>query len=68
LLDGRHIVARNDFVPLDDRVEVEEVAVATAGADDDGAGAAAAGDENEFGVPAHLLERAKAARARRAAM
>jgi hypothetical protein len=66
LLDGRHIVARNDFVPLDDRVEVEEVATAEA-ATDDGAGDAAAAD-NEFGVPAHLLERSVAARARRAAL
>ena len=24
LLDGRHIVARDDFVPVDERVEVEE--------------------------------------------
>jgi hypothetical protein len=67
LLDGRHIVAKDKFVPIDERVEVEEVAVAD-GPADDGAGPAAAGDDNEFGVPAHLLERAKAARARRAAM
>jgi len=65
LLDGRHIVARKDFVPVEDRVEVE-VAAETAEATDDGPAAATAAD-NEFGVPAHLLERAKAARARREA-
>jgi hypothetical protein len=37
-------------------------------ADDDTTGADAAAADNEFGVPAHLLERAKAARARREAM
>lgn len=66
LLDGRHIVARDGWVPVDERVE-EEAVVATEVAADDGAGAAASAD-NEFGVPAHLLERAKAARARRAAL
>ena len=68
LLDGRHIVARDKFVPVDERVEVEEVAVADGAASDDTGGGDAAGADNEFGVPAHLLERAKAARARRAAM
>ena len=67
LLDGRHIVDPKGWVPVDERVEVE--AVEDAGpADGDAPAAAAAGEENEFGVPAHLLERAKAARARRAAM
>jgi hypothetical protein len=66
LLDGRHIVAPKDWVPADERVAVEEVEAA--GPADDDAPAAAASDDNEFGVPAHLLERAKAARARRAAM
>ncbi len=68
LLDGRHIVARNDFVPLDDRVEVEEVVATAVSADDEAADAGAGGEDNEFGVPAHLLERANAARARRAAL
>jgi hypothetical protein len=68
LLDGRHIVARKDFVPLDERVEVEEVAVADTAADDGAAAASGAAADNEFGVPAHLLERAVAARARRAAL
>jgi hypothetical protein len=67
LLDGRHIVARNDFVPPDERVEVEEVATVAASEDGAAAGEAASAD-NEFGVPAHLLERSKAARARRAAL
>jgi hypothetical protein len=67
LLDGRHIVAPKNWVPVDERVEVEAVEDAGA-ADGDAPAAAAAGEENEFGVPAHLLERAKAARARRAAM
>ncbi|MGH9273346.1 MAG: hypothetical protein ACRDZU_01760 [Acidimicrobiales bacterium] len=66
LLDGRHLVRPRDFIPLDERVEVEETAVA--GGDDSGEGATAvAGDDNEFGVPAHLLERAKKARERFAA-
>lgn len=69
LLDGRHIVAVKDFVPVDERVELEE----TVAIDDDGdADATTAGGDkaadNEFGVPAHLLERAQAARARRAAL
>lgn len=67
LLDGRHIVAKADFVPIEDRVEVEVTADAGPAGDDD-APAAAAADDNEFGVPAHLLERAIAARARRAAL
>jgi hypothetical protein len=59
LLDGRHIVAPKGWVPVDERVEevAEETAV-------DGAAAGAAGADNPFGVPVHLLERAKAARAR----
>ena len=67
LLDGRHIVARDKYVPFEDRVEVEAVDE-TVAADDDSAGADTAAADNEFGVPAHLLERAKAARARRAAL
>jgi hypothetical protein len=67
LLDGRHIVAPKGWVPVDERVEVEAVEDAGPATDGD-APAAAASDDNEFGVPAHLLERAKAARARRAAM
>lgn len=65
LLDGRHIRARNDWVPVDERVEEEVVVADEVAADDDGGAVAA---DNEFGVPAHLLERATAARARRAAL
>ena len=68
LLDGRHIVARKDFVPVDERVEVEEIDLPEADGGASEAAGDAAGDDNEFGVPAHLLERAKAARARRAAL
>ena len=63
-LDGRHIVRPGDFVPLDERVEEE--ATDTAAADEAADAAEAGGGDNEWGVPAHLLERAKAARARRA--
>ncbi len=64
LLDGRHIVDPKGWVPVDERVEeVAEEAAATDAADD-GAAAGAAGADNPFGVPVHLLERAKAARAR----
>ncbi|MGQ0434167.1 MAG: hypothetical protein ACT452_17405 [Microthrixaceae bacterium] len=63
LLDGRHIVRTKDFIPVDERVEVE-AAVATT----DGPAADAAADDtgadNAFGVPAHLLERSKKARER----
>lgn len=63
LLDGRHLVRPGDFVPLDERVE-EEAVVATADATpDDGADGGGAAD-NAFGVPSHLLERAKKARER----
>jgi hypothetical protein len=66
LLDGRHIRAPKDWVPVEDRVE--EAAVVAA-ADDGEAGAeVAAAADNPFGIPAHLIERAKAARARREAM
>ena len=68
LLDGRHIVARKDFVPVDERVEVEEIDLPEADGGASEAAGDAAADDNEFGVPAHLLERAKAARARRAAL
>ncbi len=67
LLDGRHIVAPKNWVPVDERVEVEESDEVAASPDGD-APAAAAAEDNEFGIPAHLLERAKAARARREAM
>jgi hypothetical protein len=66
LLDGRHVRAPKDWVPVDERVE-EEAAVEVASDDGDGAAAAASAD-NVFGIPGHLLERAKAARARREAM
>lgn len=69
LLDGRHIVAPKDFVPIDDRVEVEAADDTAVAADGDGAaGAVDAADDNVFGVPAHLIERSIAARARRAAL
>jgi hypothetical protein len=64
LLDGRHIVGAKDWKPVDQR---EVVTTAAAGGDADGADGADAGGaeaDNEFGVPAHLLERAKAARTR----
>lgn len=67
LLDGRHIVDPKGWVPVDDRVEVEAVEDAGA-ADGAGEAATAAAADNPFGIPAHLLERAKAARARREAM
>ena len=67
LLDGRHIVATKDFVAIDDRVEVEAVDETATDAVDD-AGTASAAADNAFGVPAHLLERSVAARARRAAL
>jgi len=67
LLDGRHLVRPKDFIPLDERVEVEETAATAADDAGDGGGAEAAGDDNEFGVPGHLLERAKKARERFAA-
>ena len=65
LLDGRHLVRPKDFVPLDERVEEAsaEVAAADAGGGDGGSDGAEAAD-NAFGVPAHLLERAKKARER----
>ena len=67
LLDGRHIVDPKKWVPVDERVEEEAVAD-TATANGDGAADTAAAADNPFGIPAHLLERAKAARARREAM
>lgn len=63
-LDHRHLTRPKDFVPLDQRVEE------TPTTDDDeqspatDEGAAAAATDNRFGVPAHLLERAKKARER----
>jgi hypothetical protein len=68
LLDGRHLVRPKDFIPVDERVEVEAVGPSSDGGADAGdAGDAGAGDDNEFGVPGHLLERAKRARERLAA-
>lgn len=66
LLDGRHIVAPKDFVPLDERTAVVEEPT-TNGDADAGGGAdesAAAAADNASGVPAHLLERSKKARER----
>jgi hypothetical protein len=68
LLDGRHLVKPKEFVPVDQRVAVAPTAgtgggaggEAAAAADGEGGGAA----DNAFGVPAHLLERAKRARER----
>jgi hypothetical protein len=68
LLDGRHVVAAKDFVPVDERVEVEETTAVEGGGDEAATSAGGDAADNEFGVPAHLLERAKAARARRAAL
>jgi hypothetical protein len=42
--------------------------VVEAAAADDGAASTGSAADNEFGVPAHLLERSAAARARRAAL
>ena len=67
LLDGRHIVDPKGWVPVDERVEEQAIADVAASNGDEGAGEAA-GADNVFGVPAHLLERAKAARARREAV
>jgi len=64
LLDGRHIVRRGDFIPVDERVEVEEVATGVADGDDEAAAVDAGAPDNAFGVPAHLIERAKKARER----
>jgi hypothetical protein len=68
LLDGRHLVRPADFIPLDQRVAAE---VAEAEAPEAGEAEAAAATDgaagNSFGVPAHLLERAKKARERHAA-
>lgn len=68
MLDGRHLVRRGDFIPLEERVVVEEQAVDAGGsaADDSGVADVGAAD-NAFGVPAHLLERSKNARQRLAA-
>ena len=66
LLDGRHIRAPKDWVPVDERVAEE--AVVDAGDGGDAGAEVAAASDNVFGIPAHLLERAKAARARREAM
>ena len=68
MLDGRHLVRRGDFIPLDQRVAVEAAdAAAGDGAADDAGAADAGAADNAFGVPAHLLERSKKARERLAA-
>jgi hypothetical protein len=64
LLDGRHIIGAKDWKPVDQREAVSTASANGAAASDEGDGAAAAEADNEFGVPAHLLERAKAARTR----
>jgi hypothetical protein len=65
LLDGRHIVRPRDFIPLDQRVEADDVdAGADAATDGAGGEAEASAADNAFGVPAHLLERSKKARER----
>ena len=63
LLDGRHLVAPKDFVPVDQRVVAETADVAGDAGADDGGGEAVEAD-NAFGVPSHLLERSKKARER----
>ncbi len=64
LLDGRHLVKLNGFIPIDQRVAVEVTESTDAGTDaGDGDGEAVAAD-NAFGVPTHLLERSKKARER----
>ena len=68
LLDGRHITRPKDFVPLDQRTAVAEAAPSAngdaGGAAPEDDGGASAGADNPYGVPAHLLERAKKARER----
>ena len=64
LLDGRHIIGLKDWRPVDQRVAVSTAVAGGDAAGGEGDGAAAAEADNEFGVPAHLLERAKAARTR----
>jgi hypothetical protein len=64
-LDERHLVRPKEFVPLEERVEVEIAAGNGAAADGEaGDAAAAAAADNAYGVPAHLLERSKKARER----
>lgn len=66
LLDGRHLVKPDDFIPVDQRVAdvvVEDGVAGDAEASADGEGEAAAAD-NPFGVPSHLIERSKRARER----
>jgi hypothetical protein len=67
LLDGRHLVRPNDFIPLDQRVEEVAAEERAAEAGEGTAAEAAGGGDNAFGVPAHLLERSKKARERLAA-
>ncbi len=62
MLDGRHLVRRGDFVPLDQRVV--EAAVETQVETDAAPAGDAGADDNAFGVPAHLLERSRKARER----
>jgi hypothetical protein len=67
LLDGRHLVRPRDFVPLDQRVAEVAEAEAPEAAEAESSGTTDAAAGNSFGVPAHLLERAKKARERHAA-
>jgi hypothetical protein len=68
-LDEHHLVRPKDFVPVDQRVEVEAAAPSEAADSPDGGDEAAGGDDggSRGGVPAHLLERSKKARERLAA-
>jgi hypothetical protein len=63
-LDDRHLVRPKEFVPLDERVEVEEAAGSDDATDGDGDAPAVAAADNPYGVPPHLLERSKRARER----
>jgi len=63
LLDGRHLVRPDGFIPLDERVEEEVADEVVAEAGEEAAADAGAAD-NAFGVPAHLLERSQKARER----
>jgi hypothetical protein len=63
-LDERHLVRPKEFVPLDQRVEVEAAADGAAADETGGDAPAAAAADKAFGVPAHLLERSRKARER----
>lgn len=64
MLDGRHIVRRGDFVPVDERIEAAETAAVESDGTDESAAAAGDAADNAFGVPPHLIERSKNARER----